>query len=98
MNGGVSDTATIRNQGLELSPVFKNNAQSFYKYGDGQWTNFLSFIPQNDSARWSIGLMSFHRFQIFQRIYTEQDSLAGLYSVINYDSLETSRSIQRKQR
>jgi hypothetical protein len=87
-SGGVlSIDSTIQQLGVEFANVQKGNANSKNKNGQIEWENYLNLLP--DSVR-QLGLKSFHRYTIQNRVYTEySDTLSQLYPVININADST---------
>ena len=92
LNGGVVDTSGYLSFGPDFATVRFNNAksttQSFYSRYRGAIALGL------DSARWRTGPIHTHSFNLNHRIFSETDTLAGLYPVINIDTNTTRDQMQ----
>ncbi len=85
-NGGVTTDSLIEDFGLIFTPVNKASSNSLYKTALVNVNNYLDVI--RDSTR-QLGLITKHRYDISNREFTESDTLYGLYSEVNIDSLST---------
>ena len=83
--GLYSDTL-IEDLGLEFSPVNKENAHSLNKAGSVFLKNYFNFLSDS-SAR--LGVTTIHKYSIKNRVYTESDTLYGIYSSVFIDSFAT---------
>tara|TARA_R110002072_G_scaffold227777_1_gene384599 strand:- start:9327 stop:10952 length:1626 start_codon:yes stop_codon:yes gene_type:complete len=84
--GGVKTDTLINDFGLDFSPVNKSNANSRNRTGRVKLNNYFDFLK--DTAT-SLGFISSHFYEIKNRIYLEDDSIAVLYGVSFIDSLQT---------
>ena len=84
--GGVTTDTLIKDYGLEFTPVHKQNAFSQNKQGTVEWNNYFDLTK--DSLL-SFGVVTKHEYQIKNRIYTEEDSVHGLYPNVYIDSFST---------
>ncbi len=84
--GGIATDTLIQDFGLEFTPVYKNNALSKNKQGIVEWNNYFDF--NKDSLR-AFGLVTKHAYTIKNRIYTEEDTIYGLYPNVYIDSFST---------
>lgn len=94
ISGGIRQPGVVDTFGIEFAPIFKDNAKSAAKNGRIQWSNYLNFISDNDSAEVQLGLMSYHELNIRNFKYYEQDSLAKLYDTLYIDSFVTRDQYQ----
>ncbi len=90
-SNGVTSDSVIRTFGIIFAPVRSENAQSKIQQGHIELTNYFNFLRDSLQA---FGLYTKHRYEVVNRVYTEQDTLAGLYSQINIDSLSTRDQYQ----
>ena len=91
LSGGITTDTLIQVYGLEFTPVYKKNAASSYKYYSISSQHVYGF--KQDSVL-NHGLIYKNQLKIQNRVYTESDSLAGIYSVIHIDSLKTRDQFQ----
>ncbi|MCB0478245.1 MAG: hypothetical protein KDC84_08785 [Crocinitomicaceae bacterium] len=88
-NGGIIPDSNQRQLDLDLIPVLRTNARRQYINGGLELNNYFSLDTNNrHKFRLSAGL------DIKFRLYQEEDSLAGLYSNIYYDSTFTNDKFQ----
>ena len=85
-SGGITTDTLIQDFGLEFTPVLKRNAFSHNKQGTVEWNNYFDF--DKDSLR-SFGLVTKHTYEIKNRLYTELDTIYGLYPTVYVDSFST---------
>ncbi|MBL1279066.1 MAG: hypothetical protein COA33_002260 [Fluviicola sp.] len=84
--GGVATDTLIQDFGLDFSPVNKDNANSRSRVGRIQLNNYFDFVKD---TLISTGFISNHFYEIKNRIYLEEDSIATIYSSVFIDSLGT---------
>ena len=85
-SGGVVTDTLIENFGLEFSPVNKENALATNKSGRAQITHYFDFNPTIENA---FGVLINHEYTIKNKVYSEFDTLYGLYNAIYIDSFST---------
>lgn len=85
-SGGVTTDTLIEDFGLDFSPVYKSNANSRNRTGSVKLRNYFDF--NKDSIN-SIGLLTNHYYQIKNRIYSEVDTVSGIYDTIFIDDFST---------
>ena len=83
--GLYSDTL-IEDFGLEFSPVNKENAHSLNKAGSVFLKNYFNFLSDSSTM---LGVTTIHKYSIKNRVYTESDTLYGIYSNVFIDSFAT---------
>jgi hypothetical protein len=83
--GLYSDTL-IEDFGLEFSPVNKENAHSLNKAGSIFLKNYFNFLSDSSVM---LGVTTIHKYSIRNRVYTESDTLYGIYSNVFIDSFAT---------
>jgi hypothetical protein len=91
LSGGVKNDADPDQFPLVFLGVQKINASSNMRSTDLDLVNYFDF--QKDSVR-AFGLTTRHGLFINGRSYSEEDTLFGLYDLINFDSLVTSDAYQ----
>ena len=84
--GGIKTDTLIEEFGLEFTPVFKLSAESSNAFGNLHLSNYFNF--RSDSIN-QLGLMSNHQYSIRNRVYTEYDTLYGIYNIVYIDSFAT---------
>lgn len=84
--GGIKTDTLINDFGLEFTPVFKLSTESINKYGNVFLRNYINFT--RDSIN-QFGLIIAHQYTINNRVYTEYDTLYGLYNNVYIDSFAT---------
>lgn len=91
LSGGIQNDADPDQFPLVFLGVEKNNASSKMRTSNIDLINYFDF--EKDSVR-SFGVTTRHQLFIQGRTYFEEDTLFGLYNVINYDSLRTTDAYQ----
>lgn len=91
LSGGLTEEADPELFPLVFLNVQKNNASSNFRKTNLDLINYFDF--QKDSIR-SYGLTSHHNLKIQGRSYREEDTIFGMYDMINFDSLSTSDAYQ----
>ena len=86
-SGGLRTDSLINDFGLEFSPVYKINATSRNRAAEVRFKNYLDVLKDSSTM---LGLVSNHVYKIRNRIYSENDTLYGIYSSIYIDSNNTS--------
>lgn len=89
-NGGIQNDSLVQTFSPELIPVWKQNAQSIHKNLSVRLSNKFSIIQ--DSIK-KVGFSTNHGYSRFKRLYSEDDSLSVIYSVVNLDSLKSNDSL-----
>lgn len=89
-SGGIQNDSLVEIFSPELIPVWKENAESIHKNLSAQFSNKFSIIQ--DSIK-KVVFSTNHGYNRFKRLYSEDDSLSVIYSVINLDSLKTNDSL-----
>ncbi len=84
--GGIVTDSLIEDFGLDFSPVYKQNANSRNRTGEVQLRNYFDF--NKDSIR-SLGLITSHKYEIQNRVYSELDTVFGIYNAVFIDSFST---------
>jgi hypothetical protein len=87
LNGGILPSSDPSAYPLIFMGVNKQNAISSIRNTSLEWKNYFDFVK--DSIN-SFGVITSHALRINQRHYTEEDTLFGIYNVINFDSLNTN--------
>jgi len=85
-SGGITTDTLIQDFGLEFTPVLKSNAFSKNKQGIVDWHNYFDF---NKDSIQAFGLVLKHDYTIKNRVYTEEDTISGLYPNVYIDSFST---------
>jgi len=85
-SGGVLTDSLIEDFGLEFSPVNKENALATNKSGRVQITNYFDF---NSTVENAFGILINNEYTIKNKVYSEFDTLFGLYNAIYIDSFST---------
>ena len=91
-SGGVIDSILLESFAPLLVPVYKPNCNSTLKYFETEASGYIRLIEKNKS---SFGFLHVLTVNGENRLFTELDSLPGLYSVIYYDSVSTNDQYQR---
>jgi len=84
--GGIVTDSLIEDFGLDFSPVYKQNANSRNRTGEVHLINYFDF--NKDSIR-SLGLITSHKYDIQNRVYSEIDTVFGIYNAVFIDSFST---------
>jgi hypothetical protein len=84
-SGGITTDTLINDFGLEFTPTKKSQASQKASIGNARLRTELNFL---DSAR-RFGLTTNHEFSIYDRLYTEEDTLYGIYNEVYIDSFAT---------
>lgn len=92
INGGLLGDSLSSGLDLIYQSVKKENASRIYKTLQVNWNNYFSFIKsESDSLIGKkAGVMAGVNYGISNNRYQETDTLAGIYSMINYDSTSTN--------
>lgn len=85
-SAGLFTDTLIEDYGLEFSPVNKENAHSLNKTGSVYLKNYFNLL--SDSAV-MLGVATIHKYSIKNRLYSESDTLYGIYSSVYIDSFTT---------
>tara|TARA_B100000902_G_C27293991_1_gene908841 strand:- start:311 stop:2056 length:1746 start_codon:yes stop_codon:yes gene_type:complete len=91
-SGGVIDSVLLESFAPLLVPVYKPNCNSTLKYFETEATGYIRLIS---NEKYSIGFLNVLGVNGENRVYTELDTLSGIYSTIYYDSLSTNDQYQR---
>jgi hypothetical protein len=83
---GLHTDTLIEDFGLEFSPVNKENARSLNKAGSVFLKNYFNFLSDSSVM---LGVTTIHKYSIKNRLYTESDTLYGIYSNVFIDSFAT---------
>lgn len=85
-SGGLMTDTLIENFGLEFSPVYKSNAVSRNRAAEVRFKNYINVLKDSSNM---LGLVTNHVYKIRNRIYSESDTLFGIYPSIYIDSFNT---------
>lgn len=85
--GGLRTDSLIEDFGLEFSPVYKSDAVSRNRAAEVRFKNYFDLLK--DSAT-MLGFTTNHVYNIKNRIYSESDTLYGIYPSIFIDSFQTN--------
>ena len=91
-SGGVIDSVLLESFAPLLVPVYKPNCNSTLKHFETEATGYIRLIA---NEKYSIGFLNVLGVNGENRVYTELDTLSGIYSAIYYDSLSTNDQYQR---
>lgn len=83
---GIQSDSLINLFDLDFIPVISSTANSQFKSGLIEWSNYFDVIGDSSLA---IGPMIYTQYGIRNRVYTQTGDLSALYSEINIDSLST---------
>lgn len=86
-SGGLSADSLIKSLDLLYIPVAKENALTKTQLGRIEWQNYLDFDKDSLQAK---GIFTAHKISAKNYSYSESDSLANNYTIINFDSLQTN--------
>lgn len=84
--GGVTTDTLIENFGIDFSPVNKSNAISRNRAAEIRFKNYFNFLKDSTNM---LGLATNHTYKIKNRIYSESDTIFGIYPAVYIDSFET---------
>lgn len=76
---------------LNFQPVLSSTAKSKWQHTKVYYQQYFNLLK--DSIHF-FGLTSFHQAEVVNRKYSESDTLAGIYGLVNYDSLNTKDQYQ----
>ncbi len=85
-SGGLRTDTLIEDLGLEFSPVYKNDALSRNRAAEVRFKNYFDVLEDSSTM---LGLVTNHVYKIRNRVYTESDTLYGIYPSIFIDSFST---------
>ncbi len=85
-NGGLQVDTLPEYLDIELLSVNKNSAETKTQRSRVELTNYIDFLDDSLNA---LGLFSEHLLKIKKYRYFEEDTLEGIYSVLNYDTIKT---------
>lgn len=91
LNDGITADSDPESFPLQFLAVSKANASSKIRSSKMELTNYLDFI--SDTIR-SLGILTHHHLLIQGRQYTEEDTIFGLYPMVNFDPFSTSDAFQ----
>lgn len=86
MNGGLLIDTLANDFPLIFLPVHKENAQLKTSRIRLHQSNYLDFNSDSINA---LGLFTQHELKIKKHLYSEEDTLFGIYDLINFDSIRT---------
>ncbi len=87
LNGGITNDATIDNQGLESLPVLKKDAKQIIKSANVKLSNYFNVL---DDTLKSLGLTSKHQYEATSREYSEMD-LVSNFNINQYKTRDQYR-------
>lgn len=92
INGGLLGDSLSSSLALIYQPIKKTNANRIYKTLQFNWLNYFSLLssPSDSIIGKKAGILIGMNYEIANSRYTEQDTLVGLYPLINYDSTKTN--------
>ena len=90
-SGGVIDSSLLEVFAPLTVPVYKSDCNSELKYFYTEASGYMILI---DSERYKLGIAHEINLNGENRVFTERDSLAGLYSAIYFDSTFTRDEYQ----
>ncbi len=85
-NGGVLVDTFPELFDLQFIPIKKSFAETNTQRSRIECTNYVDFFKDTLSA---LGLFTDHQLKIKKFRYSEEDTLYGIYNVLNYDTLKT---------
>ena len=91
-SGGVIDSSLLESFAPLLVPVYKPNCSSALKYFETEASGYIRLLEKDKS---SFGFLNVLTVNGENRLFTEVDTLPGLYSAIYYDSVSTNDQYQR---
>ena len=91
-SGGVIDSSLLESFAPLLVPVYKSNCSSALKYFETEASGYIRLLEKDKS---SFGFLNVLTVNGENRLFTEVDTLQGLYSAIYYDSVSTNDQYQR---
>lgn len=83
---GLSSDSLVGLFDLEFIPVVSSTANSQYKSGILEWSNYFDVMMDSTIA---VGPMVYTQYGVYNRVYNQSGDLDALYSTINIDSLTT---------
>ena len=93
-SGGVIDASLLESFDPLLVPVNKSSCTSVLKYFETDLLAYVNLVKRED---YTIGVMHEVRVDGENRVFTEQDTLNGLYSNLYFDSLNTRDEYQHSR-
>ncbi len=84
--GGIVTDSMIESFGLEFSPVYKENAVSRNRMAEVSVKNYFNVLKDSSTM---LGPVTRHAYHVKNRIYSESDTLFGLYNAVHIDSFTT---------
>ena len=84
--GGLRTDTLINDFGLAFSPVYKVDAKSRNRLAEVRFKNYFDVLKDSTTM---LGLVTNHVYNIRNRVYTESDTLYGIYPSIYIDSFDT---------
>lgn len=93
-SGGITNDTLLQTLDLIYVPVNKTNAITKTQLGRINWNNYLDF---NKDSLQSKGIFTQHKLSAKNYSFSESDSLSNMYSLINFDSLQTNDKHQLTQ-
>ena len=93
-SGGITNDTLLQTLDLIYVPVNKTNAITKTQLGRINWNNYLDF---NKDSLQSKGIFTQHKLSAKNYSYSETDTLSTIYSLINFDSLQTNDNHQLTQ-
>lgn len=85
-SGGLVTDTLIEDFGLEFSPVNKSNAVSRNRAAEVRFKNYFDLLKDSTTM---LGLTTNHVYKIRNRIYSETDTIFGIYPSVYIDSFST---------
>lgn len=93
-SGGITNDTLLQTLDLIYVPVNKTNAITKTQLGRINWNNYLDF---NKDSLQSKGIFTQHKLSAKNYSYSETDTLSYIYTLINFDSLQTNDNHQLTQ-
>ena len=93
-SGGITNDTLLQTLDLIYVPVNKTNAITKTQLGRINWNNYLDF---NKDSLQSKGIFTQHKKKKKNYSYSETDTLSYIYTLINFDSLQTNDNHQLTQ-
>ncbi len=90
-NKGITTDSLLEVFDLSFQPVRSESAKTKYQHTKIQYQQYFNF--KNDSLN-QFGLTSWHQVKVQNRRFSETDTLALLYPLVNYDSIQTRDQYQ----
>lgn len=85
-SGGLTTDTLIENFGIDFSPVNKSNAVSRNRAAEVGFKNYFDLLKDSTTM---LGFTTNHVYKIKNRIYSETDTIFGIYPAVYIDSFST---------